>query len=235
MKYLSLFILSIVSREAIDLVFAIEGSEAIKNDFDNLKKTVIKMLDRYKISREDTHVGVLEFSDSTSTEIRLDAIHDTKILKRIISEIRPSEGEKVNIDKALEEAGKMFTVKYGGRPGYPKILVLITGSKSDGEKTLKEAVRPLKEEGIHLIVITVGNNTDPELPKITPNVERVDDSENLPNKTDDLVDKINKKVEKRKSIISAYKRNELILQCLVFFLLFFLPLFRTRTKEERIS
>lgn len=188
----------IVSREAVDLVFAIEGSEALKKDFDDLKKTIIKMIDRYQISREDSHVGVLEFSDSTSTEIRLDTTYDVETLRKIISEIRPSGGEKVNIDKALHEAGKMFTVKYGGRAGYPKVLVLITGSKSDGVEPLKEAVQPLNEEGIQLMVITVGNNTDPEIPTITPNVEKIDDPKDLPEKTDSLVDKCTKYVKESK-------------------------------------
>ena len=183
------------------MVFAIEGSEALKNDFDTIKESVMKMLDRYKISKEDTHVGVLEFSDSTSTEIRLDATYDVEILKKIISEIRPSDGKIVNIDKALREAAKMFTVKYGGRAGYPKVLILITGSKSDGEEPLKEAVQPLKEEGIQLMVITIGNNTDPELPAITPNVDKVDDRDDLPEKTDNVVDKINKKLKERKLIL----------------------------------
>lgn len=190
----------VVSREAVDLVFVIEGSEAVKNDFDKIKETVIKMLDRYKISKEDTHVGVLEFSDSTSTEIRLDAAYDVEILKKIISEIRPSDGKIVNIDRALREAAKMFTVKYGGRAGYPKVLILITGSKSDGKEPLKEAVQPLKEEGIQLMVIAIGNNTDPELPSITPDVDKVDDADDLPEKADGVVDKINKKVKERKLI-----------------------------------
>ena len=182
------------------MVFAIEGSEALKNSFDDIKKTVIKMLDRYKISRDDTHVGVLEFSDTSSTEIRLDSTYDKETLKKIVSEIRPSDGEKVNTDMALREGGKLFTVKYGGRAGYPKVLVLITGSKSDGEDPLNEAVQPLKEEGIQLTIITIGNNTDPELPTITPNVENVNDTKDLPEKTDGIVDKINKDVKESKFV-----------------------------------
>ena len=192
------FTFIIVPRDAVDLVFAIEGSEALKSDFDKIKETVVKMLDRYKISKEDTHVGVLEFSDSTSTEIRLDAAYDVETLKKIISEIRPSDGKIVNTDKALREATRMFTVKYGGRAGYPKVLILFSGSKSDGEEPLKEAAQPLKEEGIQLMVVTIGNNTDPELPTITPNVDKVDDADDLPEKADSLADKINKKVKERK-------------------------------------
>ena len=192
------FTFIIVARDAVDLVFAIEGSEALKSDFDKIKETVVKMLDRYKISKEDTHVGVLEFSDSTSTEIRLDAAYDVETLKKIISEIRSSDGKIVNTDKTLREATRMFTVKYGGRAGYPKVLILFSGSKSDGEEPLKEAVQPLKEEGIQLMVVTIGNNTDPELPTITPNVDKVDDADDLPEKADSLADKINKKVKERK-------------------------------------
>ena len=186
------------------MVFAIEGSEALKKGFDDIKKTVIKMLDRHMISRHDTHVGVLEFSDSASTEIRLDATYDVDTLMKIISEIRPSDGKKVNTDKALHEVGKMFTVKYGGRAGYPKVLVLITGSKSDGEEPLKKAVQPLKEEGVQIMVITVGNNTDPELPTITPNVDKVKNPKDLPEKTDNLVDKITKDVKESKLLGFKY-------------------------------
>jgi hypothetical protein len=200
----------VVPREAVDLVFAIEGSKALKKNFEDIKKTVIKMLIRYKIAKYDTHVGVLEFSDSPSKEIRLDATFAKETLTKLVSEIQPSEGENVNTDKALHEAAKMFTVKYGGRAGYPKALVLITGSKSDGEEPLNEAVKPLKEEGIQLTVITVGNDTDPELPKITPNLNKVDDPEDLPEKTDSVVDKINKDVKESKLFIDFHQQTSFL-------------------------
>ena len=184
------------------MVFAIEGSKTLEENFDEIKKTIVKMLDRYKISKAGTHVGVLEFSDSTTTEVRLDATYDKETLKKIISEVRPSGGETVNIDKALRDAGEMFTVRYGGRPGYPKVLILITGSKSDGDEPLKEAVKPLQEEGIQLVVISVGNNTDPEIPEITSNVNNVDDPNDLPGKVDSVVDKINKDV--KESMFNVY-------------------------------
>lgn len=206
---LIIFTFFLVSQGAVDLIFAIEGSKALGPYFDDIKKTVIKMTDRYKISKDGTHVGVLEFSDSRSWELRLDATDNDREMKTLISEIRPSGGEKVDIGNALHDAREMFKVKYGGRAGYPKVLVLITGSKSDGVEPLKEAVQTLKKDGIQLLVVAVGNNTDRELPKISPNADNIDDPEDLPEKADDLVDKINKHMKNSKWVFSFKIRKEL--------------------------
>ena len=182
-------------------MFVVEGSKKLKKDgFHNVKKMVTKMLDSYDISKDATHVGLLEFSETTSVEISLNTTYEPKMLKKLVKNVLPSGGKTANIDKALLKVGDMFKVRNGGRAGVPKVVVLITASKSSGEEPLKEAVEPLREVGVQLFVITVGNETDTELPEITSKgfIDEVKNPKDLSNKTDGFVDKIGKRVDKSK-------------------------------------
>lgn len=179
-------------------MFAVEGSKTLKeNGFDDVKRMVIKMLDSYKISKVDTHVGFLEFSDTTTVEISLDTTYDSNVLKELVKNVVPSGGETTNLAKTLRKVAEVFKVKNGGRPGVPKVLVIINAKRSSGDEPLTEAVEPLKEEGVQLFVITIGNETDPDLSKITPkgNDKTVKTPKDLADKVDGLVDKIGTEVD----------------------------------------
>lgn len=171
-----------------------------ENGFDDVKKMVIKMLDSYKISKTDTHVGFVEFSDTTTVEISLDTTYDRNALKELVRNVVPSGGETTNLDRTLRKVAEVFQLKNGGRPGVPKVLVIINAKRSSGDEPLTEAVKPLNEEGVQLFVITIGEENDPDLSKITPkgNNETVKKPKDLPNETDGLVDKIGTQVDKGK-------------------------------------
>ena len=134
-----------------------------ENGFNEAKSFVKNMLKDYKISRPETHVGIVEYSDEPSVRLRLDEMFDENLINNVVDEMTPSEGESANLDKALEKSvDKMFSVALGGRPSAKKILVVIAASNTTAKEALKRAVKPLKERGVRIYVVPIGKDSDPE-------------------------------------------------------------------------
>ena len=133
-----------------------------ENGFNEAKDFIKNMLKEYKISKPGTHVGIVEYSDEPSMKLRLDEMFDENSILDKIDEMVPSEGESANLDKALEEAAdKMFSVAMGGRPSAKKILVVIAASNTTAKDALRKAAKPLKERGVRIYVVPVGES-DPQ-------------------------------------------------------------------------
>ena len=161
------------------------------------------MLDRFNISKDGAHIGLLEFSNVTTIEITLNESYAKEPRKDLIRRVSPSGGKIANLDKTLRVADDIFKVENGGRAGIPKVLIIIAGvvgGTPSGEESLKKAVTPLKESGVQVFVISIGNKTDSEILDISPPTitDPADDPKELGNKTNDLVDKIMKEIDKSK-------------------------------------
>ena len=188
-----------MSTHVLDLVFALDGSDSLTADeFEKLKELVIKSLSSYTISRKNTHVGVLEYSDEISIKLQLHQYFTIKELRQAINEIVPSRGRGVVTDEALKvAAADVFSITSGGRPGAAKVLVVIT----DDPLTMT-TIEPLKKAGIQVHVVAIGNNVPQEVLKnITVADEHVHVAptpEELPGKTGDVVDVIDEAVQNRK-------------------------------------
>ena len=203
MSPLLLCILS-VSTHVLDLVFALDGSDSLTtNEFDNLKEFVIKSLTRYNISRENTHIGVIEYSDNVSIKLPLHQYFTIQELKEAIKGIEPSRGRNVVTNEALKTAvDGVFSITSGGRPGATKVLVVITDDASSGSQPISEAVEPLKKAGIIVHVVAIGNRVPPkELEEMTSGNESihvVPTPEKLPEKTGDVASAVDKSIQSRK-------------------------------------
>jgi hypothetical protein len=172
-------------------VFAIEGTKRMKEDGFNETKLFIKNMvqDNYTISEPGTHIGIVEYSDEPSMKLRLDETFDENLIKNVINEMTPSEGESANLDKALEKSvDKMFSLALGGRPSAKKILVVIAASNTTAKEALKKAAKPLKERGVRIYVIAL-DDADPEvLSELVPDkkIKKVKDKKKLPKLNEDL-------------------------------------------------
>lgn len=192
-----------MSTHVLDLVFALDGSDSLTADeFEKLKEFVIKSLSSYTISRKDTHVGVLEYSDEISIKLQLHQYFTIKELRQAINEIVPSRGRDVVTDEALKVAAEdVFSITSGGRPGAAKVLVVITDDPLT-MTTDDTIIEPLKKAGIQVHVVAIGNNVPQEVLKnITvadEHVHVVPTPEELPGKTGDVVDVIDEAVQNRK-------------------------------------
>ena len=161
-------------------MFALDGSDSVvKNGFDNVKDHVTVMLDNFTISEDETHVGVVEFSDKANIILPLNQLFEPNLVKDKVKAIVPSGGKEKVIDEALRKsAGEVFDPKSGGRPGASKVLIIVTNGKSTGKEPPKRAVKPLKEKGVRVYVVNIGEFADKdELKDMVPtekNIYRVE-------------------------------------------------------------
>ena len=166
-----------------------------QNGLDEAKEFVKNMVDEYTISEPGTHVGIVEYSDEPIITIRLQDWFDEDTIKGVVNVMRASGGKTANLDRALEEAAdKMFSVAMGGRPSAKKILVVIAASNTTAKEALKKASKPLKERGVRVYVIALGDEADPEILKeITPDetkVKKVKDKKKLPKLAEEMANLI---------------------------------------------
>lgn len=195
------------------MIFALDGSRPITNaQFSKLKEAVLNMLNRYKISEEDTHVGLIEFSSSVKIVSRLNKDNSVSRIKDILTPLQPSKGStRVTADVLRVASDKMFDVSSGGRPGASKVLFVLTHGKSSGETSPVDTVKPLKDIGVNVFVINIGPKADPEeamkIATSEKHVVPVDDPDNTPDAIGNVVDRLTKDLKKGK--IDFY-RNKLI-------------------------
>ena len=125
-----------------------------------LKETVKRMLKDYTISRLDTHVSIIEYSDEATVVVYLNDSFDGEELNARIDRIVSSEGTNAMVHKALEEVENVFSVNKGGRPGAAKAVVILTDGDSSSPNDLEIASKSLKDAGTRVYVVRIGDAKD---------------------------------------------------------------------------
>ena len=157
-------------------MFALDGSESLaKKGFDNVINHTMAMLDNFTISEPETHVGVVEFSDKANVILPLNELFEPNLIKDKINAIVPSGGKERVTDEALRKAAdEVFKAKSGGRPGASKVLIVVTSGKSTGKEPPKRAIRPVKEKGVRVYVVNIGEDNDKdELKDMVPTEKNI--------------------------------------------------------------
>ena len=146
-----------------------EGSRNISpKQFVQFKNFIRSTIDNFRISESASHVAVVEYSDEPRVAIAFNEYTDSERLKEAVDRIQPSRGEGVVTDRALRfVASDVYVPQRGSRVGVPKVVIVLTGSRSTGSEPLKEAARPLIDLGTKVIVISAGKTKDPELRNVT--------------------------------------------------------------------
>jgi Mg-chelatase subunit ChlD len=184
-------------------VFAVDGSESLaKKGFNKIKDLVKAMVDNYTISETETHVGIIEFSDKANVVLPRNKLFEPSSIKDHVQRIIPSGGKETVTDEALRKsADEVFDVTSGGRPGALKVLIIVTDGKSTGQEPPKQAVKPVKDKGVRVYVVNIGETTDKEeLEDIVPadeNIYPVKNPDEVPDVSKKLVEDIKKDIKKR--------------------------------------
>ena len=170
------------------------------HEFVQVKNFVNALVDSFTIAENGVRFSVIEYSDKAKVVIPLNRFYDANQLKSAIGQIQASGGAS-NTDKALETALREgFSSQNGARPGAPKTLILITDGKSAGEKSLEEAVLPLRKNGVVVHVVAIGDEaSDPDVTSIAASgeyVEEVDKADDITSVFPGLVRKINENLDK---------------------------------------
>ena len=176
----------------MDLVLALDGSSSSNLNFDSLKKAVRKMLNRYSISEDDTHVAIMEYSDGVTLVTKLNRNNSLSEIQEILKGLQPSRGYNRLTSKALQSAADtVFTPGYGGRPGASKVLVIFTRSGPLADKD-KDPATTLKNDGVGIIIVGPEPEDTKGVPTSPGHVVPIMEPTKITDVVDDIVDKITK-------------------------------------------
>ena len=89
--------------------------------------------------------------------IALNDFQDSKELQEKIKTIAYSGGRTGTAQALRVTSRELFKYALGGRPGIPKVLILVTDGASTNNETLRQVARELWERGIMIYVVGVGD------------------------------------------------------------------------------
>ena len=129
------------------------------NDYHNEKKFLKALAVAFNISNVGSQAGVITFSEYAQHSIKLNGYTNVSSFNRAVDAI-PFMGSSTRIDIALRLAQReMFTTGNGGRPGIPKVLILLTDGHHSGSEDPAVIADEIRKTGVHIIVIGIGANT----------------------------------------------------------------------------
>ena len=142
----------------MDIGFLLDGSGSVGNQgFQRVLNFVNQIASAFNISGKTAQVGVTEFSNDPAIQIELDDFQDSKLLQDEINKIVDSGG-RTRTDSALRlMSQEFFTYEKGSRAGVPKVLVVVTDGKSTGTEPLSEAVKGLRQKGVMIYTVGIGD------------------------------------------------------------------------------
>lgn len=172
--------------EPVDVVFGIPTSQTIpSNQFESIKGFVSQAIESFDVSPMNIHVGLVTYSGSASTTLKIDQINSKDDLKEFTARLT-QQGREVNVVSALDEAFRFTFSIYGGvRQSKPKAFILIVpeGSASSQQEVLLAAAR-LKSLGVRLLTVGVGGSINQNLYKLASTQPPLKFFYNVPNIND---------------------------------------------------
>ena len=123
-------------------------------DFSIEKQIAKQMLNEFKVSPDNTRVGLIQYGREPRLVARLDSNTDRRTLDYFIDTLS-SSGGGIQMDKAFDMVRTaLFTERYGSRRGVPKTIVVLTNKAVDASSQV--AAEKVRDLGVKIIVIGVG-------------------------------------------------------------------------------
>uniref|UniRef100_UPI0037E9B12B collagen alpha-6(VI) chain-like n=1 Tax=Semicossyphus pulcher TaxID=241346 RepID=UPI0037E9B12B len=154
-----------------DLVFLLDQSTSIgDNNYKILINFTAELISSFEVSEEAVHVGLAQFSHNFQDEFYLNKYFEKEEVMTHMSKLHWGTGDTL-IGKALNRIKKYFEVSQGCRREIPKKLVLITDGDSQDE--VKDPAKNLRNFGVEVFAIGIGNVKQTQLLDITGTDERL--------------------------------------------------------------
>lgn len=188
--YCVFFFLHLVSETIfvpeMDLAFVISNT-AVDQDknFEKMKDIIKGTVDKFGLFR--VRYSLITFGETPDMKIRFDNVFDTEEeLGKLINNVKKGLGDAA-LHKALEEARYLFALAEDTRPNASQVLVVITDKTSDStEDDVQFAAKKLKDDGVRVIAIALGDDFDP----VSPEVIKPDEKSSVEEVVKQLVDRV---------------------------------------------
>lgn len=139
-----------------DIMILLDGSDSIQDrDWIKMKEFVKLLIDNFDIARDAIHLGMVVYSSRIGDHIGLNSFKDKSMLKLLAGALNHPK-DSTNTAKGIEYVREKF--RMDGRPGVPKIAIVITDGRSDNPKNSKMQANVAKNEGIKILAVGVGGH-----------------------------------------------------------------------------
>ena len=172
-----MFAVTKCSKQA-DLAFVVDTSGSISNENFRKQKDFVKALaSAFDPSATKHLLGLITYSTNAQMEFSFKDSADLVKFKNVVDRMTHTKG-RTRLDKALKLASsQLFTDNGEVNSGKQKTMVILTDgrqSQDPGSVRLKDAVRPLKQQGVRIYVVAVSSELDlKELYELTEKEEDV--------------------------------------------------------------
>jgi len=143
----------------LDMAFLIDASGSIVySDYMKSKQFVADILDAFNIDNDAVRISVTTFSTRVNPYVYFSDHQDRATLQQKITNL-PYDGQMTNTGLALEYLREVvFTEGKGMRSASAKIAIVQTDGRSQDTARTLEAAQSLREEGVTIFAIGVGNS-----------------------------------------------------------------------------
>lgn len=150
-------VFSALANRFADVFFLVDSGVPLKA-FSTFKSDLIKLINQLDAGASSYRVGLAQFSQDTSVELRLDASQTKQELIAAVKRfrLRPHPGRCL-LGAALEgAASRFFSSAAGGRAqqGTQQLLVVLSGR--DPEDLVSRAARSVRAAGVTLVGLSAG-------------------------------------------------------------------------------
>uniref|UniRef100_A0A8C3YQM1 Collagen alpha-5(VI) chain n=1 Tax=Catagonus wagneri TaxID=51154 RepID=A0A8C3YQM1_9CETA len=156
-----------------DVIFFCDGSDMVSDsDFVTMTTFLSDLIDNFDIESQRIKIGMAQFGSRYQEIIELQNSLNKTQWKSQIQMTTKSKGLP-RMDLALKKVKFMFEQSFGGRrnAGVPQTLMVITSA--DPRHDVTEAVKTLRESGICIMVLGLGDVHKEQLLPITGNSEKI--------------------------------------------------------------
>uniref|UniRef100_A0AAQ6IRR1 Collagen type VI alpha 6 chain n=1 Tax=Anabas testudineus TaxID=64144 RepID=A0AAQ6IRR1_ANATE len=156
---------------SFDVIFLTDSSETIrKDDYKIIKDFMKSVISKSNVGQNDVRVGVMQFSTGQKLEFSLSQYYRKEDMLQAVEEMEQiNEGTLTG--KALTEVSKYFDATRGGRPELKQRLVVITDG--DAKDEVARPAKALRDKGVVIYAIGVGEATSTQLEGITGSKDNV--------------------------------------------------------------
>lgn len=165
-QYLTfLLIAGLPPPKKADIVFLVDGSINLgRQNFKEVMLFISNLIDLFFTERDNLRIGLAHYAADVTDAFYLNTYKDRQDIMDAIDQVEYKGGNKINTGAAIRYIQNVyFTKEKGSRAdeGTPQILMVINGgSSADDSKT---AVLGLKQRGVRVFAIGVGNTELTEL------------------------------------------------------------------------
>lgn len=145
----------------INLAFVISTTAVDQDEnLEEVKEIIKGTVEKFGLIR--VRYSLVTYGASPEVKIRFDNVFDTEEeFGVIVDGVKKGVGSAA-LNKALEEVRYLFAVSEDARPNASRVLVVITDRTSDStEDEVQFAARKLKDDGVRVIAIALGDEFDP--------------------------------------------------------------------------